>query len=126
MISQQFKFVGRGRHEKLKEFNARINYILRQMTRDSNKLPENRAREGTAVNPPEALIITSKQGMIDAAVITFYTNITDSEPRFKESQEAEKEAEAKAAEELTPDDTEVEAPADKTIKPAKQEKPTKK
>ena len=92
MISQQFKFVGRGRNEQLKEFNARVNYILRQMTRDGDKLPSNRAREGVVVNPPEATIVIGNDGGIDGAVIKFYTQIDEQEPRLNETQTDNKDA----------------------------------
>lgn len=96
MISQQFKFVGRGRNEKLKEFNARINYILRQMTRDNDKLPQSRAREGAVVNPPEATIVIGHDGGIDGAVIKFYAEITEEEPRLSEQEADNKPADEPA------------------------------
>lgn len=85
LLSQQFKFVGRGQHEKLREFNQRINYVLRQMTREFETMPRavvRRGESGEIISPPEATIISNNNGMIEAAIIGYYAYIPPvEEPR---------------------------------------------
>lgn len=84
LLSQQYKFVGRGNHEKLREFNQRINYILRQMTREFEAMPRSVKEAGEVINPPEAEIVSNNNGMIEAAIIKYITLVPSEEPPREE------------------------------------------
>ena len=117
LLSQQFKFVGRGGHEKLREFNQRINYVLRQMTREFEAMPR---KVGELINPPEAEVISNNNGMIEAAIIKYITYIPpEEEPR----EEKPRDTRERKVEEVT---AKLKIPEEAILEPEEEKKPAKK